>query len=217
MVRGIQFDGITGLRTGEQLEDLVTKSTPADGSEMVDQETLETYLDTILNIYRLRVKDGSITSAKLAPGAAIPAGAVMAFAMVTPPVGWLECDGSLVSIASYANLYAAIGTTYGSGSGTFGLPSMKGKVPVGLDSSQVEFDVIGETGGAKTHTLTTAQIPSHAHTLWAALTPGYDGVHAAVGYGHDSGGPTVTTDAAGSGNAHNNLQPYIVLKWCIKT
>jgi microcystin-dependent protein len=41
---------------------------------------------------------------------------------------------------------------------------MKGRIPVGLDSAQTEFDALGETGGAKTHTLTTAEMPSHTHT-----------------------------------------------------
>ncbi len=69
MVRGAEFDGVTGLRSGEQLEDLVTRASPAVDSEIVDQDTLETYLDDILSIYRFRVKDGSITAAKIAAGA----------------------------------------------------------------------------------------------------------------------------------------------------
>ena len=80
--RGFQFDGTTGLHTGEQLEDLVTRATPADGSEMVDQVTLETYLDDILNVYRVRVKDGSITGAKLADGAITNAKLAEGFTMV---------------------------------------------------------------------------------------------------------------------------------------
>ena len=60
---------MTGLRSGEQLEDLVARASPAVDSEMVDQDTIETYLDDILSIYRFRVKDGSITGAKIAAGA----------------------------------------------------------------------------------------------------------------------------------------------------
>ena len=92
-VRGQQFDGLTGLKSAEQLEDLVTRATPSEDSELIDQDTLETYLDEDLGVYRLRVKPGS--------SAGIPPGALMSFAMSTPPTGWLECDGSLVLIADY--------------------------------------------------------------------------------------------------------------------
>ena len=61
------------------------------------------------------------------------------------------CDGRAVSRSDYSELFAVIGTTYGSGDGstTFNLPNLKGRVPVGKDSSQTEFDTIGETGGSK--------------------------------------------------------------------
>lgn len=81
-VRGYPFDAATGLHTGEQLEDLVTRASPADGSEIVDQETLETYLDDILSIYRIRVKDGSITEDKIADGAITNAKLAEGFTMV---------------------------------------------------------------------------------------------------------------------------------------
>ena len=96
----------------------------------------------------------------------IPAGAMMAWASNTIPANWLLCDGSAVSRSTYASLFAAIGTQYGSGDGvtTFNLPNLKGRTIVGRDSTQTEFDTLGETGGAKTHTLTTAEMPSHTHT-----------------------------------------------------
>lgn len=63
------------------------------------------------------------------------------------PTGYLLCDGTAVSRTTYAGLYAVIGTTYGTGDGTttFNLPNMKGKVPVGYDTSQTEFNTIGKT------------------------------------------------------------------------
>jgi hypothetical protein len=81
-VRGYPFDGATGLHSGEQLEDLVTRASPAEGSEIVDQDTIETYLDEILSVYRLRVKDGSITEDKLADGAITNAKLAEGFTMV---------------------------------------------------------------------------------------------------------------------------------------
>jgi microcystin-dependent protein len=99
-------------------------------------------------------------------GAEMPAGSVTQFAGSTAPTGWLSCDGTTVSRTTYAALFSVIGTTYGSGDGstTFALPNMKGRIPVGFDSTQAEFDGLGETGGAKTHTLTSAEMPSHTHT-----------------------------------------------------
>jgi microcystin-dependent protein len=83
-----------------------------------------------------------------------PVGIVTAYAGATAPTGWLLCDGSAVSRTIYAALFAAIGTAYGIGNGTstFNLPDLRGRVPVGRDTGQTEFDVLGESGGEKTNT-----------------------------------------------------------------
>ena len=206
-VRGQQFDGLTGLKSAEQLEDLVTRATPSEDSELIDQDTLETYLDEDLGVYRLRVKPGS--------SAGIPPGALMSFALSTPPTGWLECDGSLVLIADYPDLYAAIGTTYGSGTDAFGLPNCKGKVLVAYDSDESDFNTMGKTGGEKTHLLTASEMPAHTHSAPLKTSGGTDfGGSAPNVWGGNNG---IATGSAGGGGAHNNLQPYIVMKWCIKT
>ena len=69
---------------------------------------------------------------------ATPAGAVLAFAMATAPSGWLQCDGSAVSRTTYAVLFAAIGTTYGTGDGstTFNLPDLRGEFVRGWDDAR---------------------------------------------------------------------------------
>jgi microcystin-dependent protein len=120
----------------------------------------------------------------------MPSGSITQFAGSTAPTGWLSCDGANISRTTYAALFAIIGTTYGAGDGstTFGLPNMKGRIPVGFDSAQTEFDALGETGGAKTHTLTSAEMPSHTHTQDSHN-------HTQNSHGH-------TTDAQGS-HAHN--------------
>lgn len=132
--------------------------------------------------------------------AAMPIGSLTAYAgSSSPDASWLMCDGSAISRTTYASLFALIGTTYGSGNGstTFNVPDLRGKVPVGLDSSDTDFDALGETGGAKTHTLSSSEIPSHSHSI--------DHNHASVT--SDSGGnahthsidpPNTTSSSAGS-------------------
>ena len=87
-----------------------------------------------------------------------------------------------------------------------------GRTLVGLDSGQTEFDTVEETGGAKTHTLTIAEMPSHQHTSDASS------LSATGSAAHDSSGGGLNQRASGliaiplqgGGGAHNNLQPYIV-------
>jgi microcystin-dependent protein len=101
------------------------------------------------------------------PPAALPSGMVTMTAANTAPLGWMICNGSAVSRTTYADLFTAIGTTYGTGDGTttFNLPDLRGRVATGSDSSQTEFDFLGETGGTKQVTLTAAQsgLPAHGH------------------------------------------------------
>lgn len=151
----------------------------------------------------------------------LPPGFLGEFGGPTPPDGWLVRDGSAVSRTTYAALFAAIGTTYGPGNGTttFNLPNDQGRVNVGLDPTQVEFDAIGKTGGSKTHTLTAAQMPVHTHTTRHVPAtqfgnPGGSGFSIASS---TNLGTTGNTGTAGSGAAHPNLQPYSVVLKVIKT
>lgn len=150
----------------------------------------------------------------------MPAGTLMQYAGATAPAGYLLCQGQSLTRTSYPSLFSAIGTVYGNTSATtFTLPNMQGRVPVGIDAAQTEFDALGGKGGTKTHTLTTAEMPAHTH-----LSPTTGGGPIAAGVEvpsdryatHDyiSGAPTSST---GGGGAHNNLQPYIVLNYIIKT
>jgi len=87
-----------------------------------------------------------------------------------------------------------------------------GRVMVGLDSGQTEFDTAEETGGAKTHTLTISEMPSHTHNQPKGCKPPTNPNDVDITGGN---GTTITdnilTDATGGGQAHNNLQPYIVV------
>ena len=186
-----------------------------------------------------------MTKAKLATDVyLVPTGAITQWPTVTAPSGWLICDGSLVSRTTYAALFAVIGTQFGAGDGstTFALPNLKGSVPVGYDGAQTEFNAMGKTGGAKTHTLATGEIPAHTHSV---TDPGhthppaagstdfvnqktYDGVNLAVAVSGTSksavnnaatGSATtsISINNAGGGGAHNNLQPYLTLSFIIRT
>ena len=88
-----------------------------------------------------------------------------------------------------------------------------GRVLVGLDAGQTEFDVVEETGGAKTHTLTTPEIPSHSHgeQRFPTTSGGSSGFTTDTSMSGTPTAVTQVTQAAGGGGAHNNLQPYIVV------
>lgn len=143
----------------------------------------------------------------------IPSGSIMAYAAAAAPSGWLLCDGASLLRADYPELFAVIGTTYGAADGShFTLPNLKGKVIVGFNSSETEFDAMGETGGEKTHALTEAELAAHKHTIATAST-GAGGTAHASAYLADG---TRDTSTVGSGTAHQNLQPYITLQYVIK-
>ena len=103
----------------------------------------------------------------------LPAGVITQYGASTAPTGWLLCQGQAISRTNplYTRLWTAISTTYGAGDGTttFNVPNLQGRIPVGKDSTQTEFDALAETGGSKTSTLTTANLPSHLHGVGTIL------------------------------------------------
>jgi len=84
-----------------------------------------------------------------------------------------------------------------------------GRTLVGIDSGDTDFDTIGETGGAKTHTLQVSEIPSHRHTSVANDAGANTGDQLSYG-GADANIQNYPTTYVGGGGSHNNLQPYIV-------
>lgn len=152
----------------------------------------------------------------------IPVGSIYEFGGSAAPDGYLICNGSAISRTDYSELFAVIGTSYGSGDGstTFNLPDLRSRVPIGLDSRDSDFDILGETGGEKTHTLSVNEIPSHSHDLVyvkSNSTPlNYAGVS---GFNPNNTGVGTKENAvenAGGGQAHNNVQPYQVVNYIIK-
>lgn len=163
-----------------------------------------------------------------AGGGMVPVGAVFPYAGSSAPSGYLLCFGQAVSRSDYANLFTAISTTYGAGDGstTFNVPDLRGRVVAGQDdmggssanrltdqSGGVDGDTLGDVGGSETHTLTTTEMPTHTHTYLKPVTVGGSGNLVADGVGS----VTDSTGSAGSGGAHNNVQPTIILNYIIKT
>lgn len=161
-------------------------------------------------------------------GDTLPIGSMTPYGKSQPPTNWLICNGQAVSRTTYADLFAVIGTSYGAGDGstTFNLPDKRGKVSVGLNSSDSDFNTIGKTGGEKTHTLSVEEMPNHNHPLTASYT--FDQTHShgggtyaqSVSEGANPAGGTYSTSdriaSTGGGQAHNNVQPYEVDCWIIK-
>ena len=142
-----------------------------------------------------------------------PIGTINMWATTTAPAGWVLCDDASYSRTGiYAALYAILGITYGNVSAThFNVPNLKGNVPVGLNSADTSFDVLGEIGGEKTHTLTIAEMPAHTHKVGSAALATASGSTERK----PSGDWDLTTSTGGDG-PHNNLQPYITLNYIIK-
>lgn len=177
-------------------------------------------------------------------GSSVPVGAVSMYAGSTAPSGYLLCQGQAVSRTTYADLFAAIGTTYGAGNGstTFNLPNLQGKFALGKSSSYA----LGSSGGASTVTLTTNQIPAHTHgnksltgtfraygdtgsigessgTIYTSGIVSTDGSFDwAPGYENRRGyGVKIDAshehDSVGGGQSHNNMPPYQTVNYIIKT
>jgi microcystin-dependent protein len=96
----------------------------------------------------------------------IPTGIIEMFAGSVAPIGWLICDGSIVSRVAFSDLFKVIGTTYGVGNSnsTFTLPDMRGRLPIGVGSgSSLTTRTLAATFGAETATLAETNLPSHTH------------------------------------------------------
>ncbi|HRQ86635.1 MAG TPA: tail fiber protein [Candidatus Saccharibacteria bacterium] len=189
-----------------------------------------------------RVWSSSVVSAQSGQGAGVPVGTSIEGYWTTPPEGYLLEDGSAVSRATYANLFNVIGTTFGAGDGstTFNLPDSRGRVAVNLNSSDSEFNTIGKKSGAKTVTLTEAQMPSHNHTGTTNTAGNHShsipncascggsngnsleswaGAYSSRSHSTNSAGNhshSFTTNSSGEGESHPNIQPSIVVTRAIK-
>ena len=186
--------------------------------------------------------NGSNQIAAVPSATLVPAGAVIGFAGNAAPAGWLLCNGAMVSRTLYANLFAAIGTTWGIGDGfsTFTLPDLRSRSIVGSgQGTGLSNRILGQSLGEETHLLTTSEMPAHAHSI---TDPGHNHVSAPyTGAVRNTGdGTTTSTDytvgendtktmgaisiaatgitvnSTAVGVAHNNMQPSVVCQMIIK-
>jgi microcystin-dependent protein len=154
-------------------------------------------------------------------------GQLQLFGFNFAPVGWALCNGQLLSISANTALFSLLGTMYGgNGQTTFGLPDLRGRVPLHYGQGPgLSTYTQGEVGGAESITLNKNEIAPHTHGAQGSaagtskspsgLVPGYN--DAAPSYGAPDGTamhPGMIGPNAG-GQPHENRQPYLVLNWCI--
>jgi len=140
------------------------------------------------------------------------------------PADWQFCNGQLLSISNYDVLFSLIGTTYGGdGQNTFALPDLRSRSPVHTGGS-LSYQ-LGQSGGVENVTLITAQLPAHNHAFTASGGGGTSPTPAgnflagsALGQYAPTPGNGVSGNvlgAAGGGQPHSNLMPYLTVSFII--
>lgn len=129
------------------------------------------------------------------------------------PGGYEEITGVVDIIYPVGSIYMSVNSTNPSNlfGGTW-VAWGAGRVPVGVDTTQTEFDTVEETGGEKTHTLTTQEMPNHNHDVNVVYPFDFGGKVTAVANSNSDNTTGTASDvvtSTGGGQAHNNLQPYI--------
>jgi microcystin-dependent protein len=140
------------------------------------------------------------------------------------PAGWMFCEGQLLPISENETLFQLIGTTYGGdGQSTFGLPDLRGRIPV----HQGNGVVLAEAAGVESVTLTTQQIPSHTHPILGAATAGNQvspsgnlsanslSVKPYINEDQDGNFNAAAISPVGGGQPHDNFMPYLCIDFII--
>jgi microcystin-dependent protein len=157
-------------------------------------------------------------------------GEIRIFAFTFAPTGWAPCDGQLLPISRNTALFSLLGTTYGGdGKSTFALPNFDGNAPVhaGIGPDGVEY-FEGQLAGSSTVSLLESEMPWHSHSLSVSTRNASEkspqdqalAVGQGIGmYGPNTGPTTMlagqSLSPAGASQPHNNMQPSLVLRFCI--
>lgn len=151
-------------------------------------------------------------------------GEIRMFAGNFSPAGWLFCEGQLLPISENETLFQLIGTTYGGdGQETFGLPDLRGRLPVHMGGGYQ----LAETGGVESVSLTVTQIPAHTHAMIASTGTGTQlspqGKVLASGSSislYRPGAPAAPLNSAkvspsGGSQPHDNMHPFLCINYII--
>ena len=156
-------------------------------------------------------------------------GEIRMFAGNFAPRGWAFCDGQLLAVSQNDALFSLLGTIYGGdGRTTFGLPDMRGRIPIHAGSGPgLSPRRLGAKGGAENVTLTVNQLPSHTHQFKATQTPGIQ--NNAAGnvlaesfsldiYAEDPPDTDLSSSAVtsvGGSRSHTNLMSFLCINFII--
>jgi microcystin-dependent protein len=165
-------------------------------------------------------------------------GQIALFPYTFAPRGWAFCAGQLLPISQNTALFSLLGTFYGGdGKSTFALPDLQGRVPIGAGQGPgLSSYTLGEEAGVENVSLLSSELPGHNHTLFATTdvgatatasgnqlaTPQVGSPHTGFTKGNVYSSTAPNTSLAGTalsltgaGLPHNNLQPYLVLQYCV--
>jgi microcystin-dependent protein len=187
---------------------------PGSSTTLVGTDTTQTLTNKTIS---LEPANNTITGILPVANGATPAGVISQYAGTAAPTGYLLCQGQSVSTTTFAALFAAIGYNYGGSGESFNVPNLQNRVPVGRGTGT--FGSLNATGGAETHTLTTAEMPSHTHVQNSHNHTQDSHNHTQNAHGHsassgDAGSHshTASTNTAGahthSGSASHNHVYY---------
>jgi len=143
-----------------------------------------------------------------------------------PPEGWAACDGQMIPINQNPALYALVGDAFGGdGRTAFGLPDMRGRTPFCIGGPMNPY--MGLAGGAETVAVTSSAMPTHTHAVLANTTEATTNEASGKVLAQSPAGKefynlngdipmsSAAVTASGSGQAHDNLQPSLVINFCM--
>lgn len=215
-------------------QNLVLKMTESPVSTAESAEAYGKTKKFILNDYQLTAQVNNVNNVQIG----MPIGSIVMWAGSTAPDGWLLCNGTPYSTSGeFKNLFNVIRMTYGGnkGSGTFNVPNLQSRFPLGASSEYT----LGKKDGESTHELTEEEMPPHSHQLKEMLSAKSSG-SGWLGVNLNGGGSGKMEDFVSPNNvypetektggkitlnnnrpevkvkAHNNMPPYLVVNFIIK-